>query len=166
MQFHWHDAPYKEICINLSSLKVYITYYSLREQPTLYLHVWLCLYFLAILKNIHALGDSFYISIKNFQPLQKRKCWTLNNILAVYVLTFIYKVLKAIRSWHLVGIKRVTFFENFKMFPYQSFYSAVHPLLPPLPRPRPFLTSPQDWAFALCFNLSRKYTSTYRLAYS
>ena len=164
MQFHWHDAPYKEICINLSSLKVYITYYSLREQPTLYLHVWLCLYFLAILKNIHALGDSFYVSIKNFQPLQKRKCWTLNNIFAVDVLTFIYKVLKAIRSWDLVGIKRVTLFENFKMFPYQSFYSAVYPLLPP----RPFLASPQSWVFALYFNLSRMniYTSAYRAAYS
>ena len=38
--------------------------YSKREQPTLW-HIGLCLSFLAILKNIHALGDSVFSTFFN-----------------------------------------------------------------------------------------------------
>ena len=44
-----------------------------RTADTIYIHVGLCLCFLAILKNIHALDDSFYVSIKNFSKTSERK---------------------------------------------------------------------------------------------
>ena len=50
-------------------LKV-LSSYSKRKQPTLW-HIGLCLSFLAILRNIHALGDSFYLSIKIFNHSRK-----------------------------------------------------------------------------------------------
>ena len=77
--------------------------YYILQQGIKYIHVGLCLCLLAILKNIHALGDSLYVSIIFFSSLQKTKCWKLNNIFTVYVRKFIYKVLlKAIRSWDLI----------------------------------------------------------------
>ena len=44
-----------------------------KTADTIYIHVGLCLCFLAILKNIHALGDSFYVSIKNFSTTSEKK---------------------------------------------------------------------------------------------
>ena len=58
-------APYKKKMYKSQQLKG-LSSYSKRKQPTLW-HIGLCLSFLAILKNINALGDSVFL------PFYKKK---------------------------------------------------------------------------------------------
>ena len=117
----------KERCINLSGLKVYITYYSKRKQPTLYTCRIVPL-LLGHLKKYSCARWFFLRFYKKFFNYFRKE----NNIFAVYVLTFIYKILlKAIRPWDLVGIERYWLrFENFNLSIPQYILCCTPPPLP------------------------------------